>query len=283
MVATDTSLISQLWRYPFKSMGGECISRTVISQTGVLGDRRWAVRKVDQTGNAKQFPSLMNMMAHYPSEPTPKKIPAPVLTLPDGSTVIADHTSTASRLSEVLDSEVSVEMVRPASDLEFYRRMSKRSLDETRAILGLVDDEPLPDVSGFPMSVATFQNPPGTFFDCFSLLLMTDASLKTLQSAAPESEIDVRRFRPNLVLETSATGYPEQSWAGRRVRIGSCELQLTVPCPRCVMTTHGFADLPRDTSIMRTLVRECRHELGIYADVITPGEIRLGDTLTWMD
>ena len=45
MVATDTSLISQLWRYPFKSMGGECISRTVISQTGVLGDRRWAVRK----------------------------------------------------------------------------------------------------------------------------------------------------------------------------------------------------------------------------------------------
>ena len=91
MVATDTSLISQLWRYPFKSMGGECISRTVISQTGVLGDRRWAVRKVDQTGNAKQFPSLMNMMAHYPSEPTPKKIPAPVLTLPDGSTVIADH------------------------------------------------------------------------------------------------------------------------------------------------------------------------------------------------
>ena len=225
----------------------------------------------------------MNMMAHYPSEPTTKEIPAPVLTLPDGGTVIADHPSAASRLSEVLDSEISVEMVRPASDLEFYRRMSKRSLDETRAILGLVDDEPLPDVSGFPMSVATFQNPPGTFFDCFSLLLMTEASLKTLQSAAPESEIDVRRFRPNLVLETSATGYPEQSWAGRKVRIGSCELQLTVPCPRCVMTTHGFADLPRDTSIMRTLVRECRHELGIYADVITPGKIRLGDTLTWMD
>ena len=49
------------------------------------------------------------------------------------------------------------------------------------------------------------------------------------------------------------------------------------------MTTHGFDDLPRDTSIMRTLVRECEYELGIYADVITPGEISLDDRMHWLD
>jgi MOSC domain-containing protein YiiM len=43
------------------------------------------------------------------------------------------------------------------------------------------------------------------------------------------------------------------------------------------MTTHGFADLPRDTQIMRSLVREAGGSLGVYASVETPGNIRVGD------
>ncbi len=275
--------ISQLWRYPFKSMGGETIPHTVMTENGVLGDRRWAVRQAGQTGNGKQFPSLMTMQARYPTEPSTSEIPAPLMTLADGEVIAADHPDASSRLSSHLGEDISVEMVHPADDLDFYRRTAKRSLAETRAILGLTDDEPLPDLSGFPASVATFQNPPGTFFDCFSLLLLTESSLSALQAAAPDSMIDVRRFRPNLVVENADAGYPETQWPGRKIRIGSCELQLTVPCPRCVMTTHGFDDLPRDTSIMRTLVRECEYELGIYADVITPGEISLDDRMHWLD
>ena len=201
--------ISQLWRYPFKSMGGESISHAVMTQTGVLGDRRWAVRHEGQTGNGKRFPTLMTMQARYPTEPSTSEIPAPLLTLAEGEVIAADHPDAAPRLSRQLGADISVEMVRPADDLDFYRRTGKRSLAETRAILGLIDDEPLPDVSGFPASVATFQNPPGTFFDCFSLLLMTESSMRALQTAAPDSMIDVRRFRPNLVLEHADAGYPQ--------------------------------------------------------------------------
>jgi uncharacterized protein YcbX len=110
---------------------------------------------------------------------------------------------------------------------------------------------------------------------------MSTESLETLAKAAPEQAFRVERFRPNLLIETGSNAdYPERDWVGRRVRVGSAELEITIDCPRCVMTTHGFADLPKDPGIMRTLVRENGGELGVYATVKTPGTVKIGDPLT---
>ena len=45
------------------------------------------------------------------------------------------------------------------------------------------------------------------------------------------------------------------------------------------MTTHGFDNLPRDTDIMRVLVNQSGGNLGIYASVVTPGEVKPGDRI----
>jgi uncharacterized protein YcbX len=87
----------------------------------------------------------------------------------------------------------------------------------------------------------------------------------------------VRRFRPNILLDCEETGFVEANWAGKLLKIGGVTIKLTVPCPRCIMTTHGFDDLPRDTTIMRALVRECGHQLGIYAEVVNTGVVNVGD------
>jgi hypothetical protein len=49
------------------------------------------------------------------------------------------------------------------------------------------------------------------------------------------------------------------------------------------MTTHGFADLPKDPGVMRALVKETRGEIGVYATVEVPGTVRRGDAVELLD
>ncbi|MEX0941037.1 MAG: MOSC N-terminal beta barrel domain-containing protein [Pseudomonadales bacterium] len=269
--------VTEIWRYPVKSMAGEQLTETWIGEDGLPGDRAFAVRQNDNTRNAKKFPQLMQMRAYYPSNPEPGKVPVPLVSLAGEPGVPADDPAIAARISKLVGADISLEGLAPKDDLAFYERKEKRTVEESRAIYGLTEDEPFPDVSKMPARVAQFATPPGTFFDCFPLLVMTTASLKALAAAAPDSVIDVRRFRPNILIDTDETGFVEQDWVGKTLQIGATLISCEIPCPRCVMTTIGFHDLPRDTSIMRTLVRECGHELGIYAEVKTPGQLRLGD------
>ncbi|HEU4430493.1 MAG TPA: MOSC domain-containing protein, partial [Myxococcota bacterium] len=99
---------------------------------------------------------------------------------------------------------------------------------------------------------------------------------------APSSRIDVRRFRPNLVIEAESEGTPEIAWKGRKLAIGAASLEVIVPCPRCVMITHGFGDVPQDTSLMRTVVRELDQNVGAYARIASAGEVRVGDAVELM-
>jgi uncharacterized protein YcbX len=59
--------------------------------------------------------------------------------------------------------------------------------------------------------------------------------------------------------------------------VGSATLDVLGPCPRCVMITHGFDDVPQDTGLMRTVVKEADQNVGIYARVARGGEVRIGD------
>lgn len=278
--------ISALYRYPVKSMGGERVDALSLSHRGVYGDRAWAVRDEERGGirGGKRFPELMQCSARYLETPPDEGSISAELTLPDGSTLGIDDPATAERLSDLVRSPLTVWPLLPADQLEHYRRGAPVLDDmeaEFRRIFGRTADEPLPDVSGFPDFLREFESPPGTYFDAFPILLMTTESLATLEQSAPEQAYHVDRFRPNLLVETGSDDpFPERSWLGQTLRIGTVELEITMNCPRCVMTTHGFRDLPKDPGIMRTLVRENGGELGVYATVRTPGEIRQGDSLT---
>ena len=215
------------------------------------------------------------------------------ITLPDGSTVRTSDADVDARVSAALDHQVRLERLRPADDLEHYRRGAPDSDDvvaELRGIFGREDDEPFPDFSVFPPEIAEFESPPGTYYDVFPLMVMTEAALVRARGAAlPESNVDINRFRPSVVVDTgddgadaSTPGHPEFDWTGRRATIGTATIEFGAPCPRCVMVTREINDeIPADRAVLRHIVRDLDQNLGVYATIVTPGTVAVGDALTF--
>ena len=284
---TRVARLHSIHRYPIKSMGGETLDEVELSSRGLPGDRGWAVRDEVRGGirGAKQLAALMQLRARSLGPPLASgSLPAEI-ELPDGATTRTDDPRAAEEISRAIGHTVTLWPLLPAEARDHYRRGAPThdTMDtELRAVFGRQPDEPLPDLSKLPRELFEFESPPGTYFDAYPLLVMTRASLATMQSRAPDSRIDVRRFRPNLLLDDTENGseLPEHGWIGSELEIGDARIRIEISCDRCVMTTHGFADLPKDPGIMRALVRENAGQLGAYATVVRPGRVRVGDSVT---
>lgn len=281
--------IKEISRYPIKSMRGETLNAVELAARGIPGDRVWAVRDEVRGGirGAKQIPKLMTLSARFTTPVGSGSSPAEIL-FPDGSRASTADADINERLSNALDHLVSLWPLLPADALAHYKRGEPTHEDlelELRTIFGRAPDEPLPDLSVFPPEIFEYESPPGTYFDAFPLLLLTSTSLNSMQQRVPASAFDVRRFRPNFLISetTSANPFPEQDWRGKRVRIGEATLRVTVECPRCIMVTHPQDDLPKDPGIMRALVRESGGNLGVYATIVQPGRVMVGDIVELLE
>jgi uncharacterized protein len=115
-------------------------------------------------------------------------------------------------------------------------------------------------------------------FDDGPVHLLTSASLRRLETAhgAP---VEASHFRPNLVLDSdAAAGFLEDAWVGRRLAVGSdLVLDIRATMPRCVMVTLPQQGLPGDAELLRTTTDANQGDLGVVADVVTPGVVEIGD------
>lgn len=272
--------IDELWRYPVKSMIGERIDRVTLNPLGIVGDRTWATRDLDRGGirGAKKIAGLMQIAASSTGGGHAR------LRFPDGQEALTSDPDVNDRLSAALEHPVRLEALRPADDVEHFRRGGPDHDDvetELRAIFGREADEPLPDFSVFPAEIVEFESPPGTYYDCWPLLVMSTSALAALREALPDSNVDVRRFRPSFVVDTGdAPGHPEFDWTGHTAAIGTARIEFLDPCPRCVMVTREVdPSVPVDRSVLRHVVAELGQNLGTYARVTQPGELSVGDPI----
>ena len=298
--------VQQIWRHAVKSMAGEKLEACEVGARGIPGDRGWAVR--DETSgeitNGKRIPLLMQCSATYRTAPAAGIDTQAEIILADGTVTATDEGDVNSQLSRLFGKQVTLWPLQPASNTEFYRRAgtsariagrltrfsSFRSLLPTLTSFGTMNrqmremfsreaDEPIPDISQLPQEVLEFTSPLGTYFDAFPINLLTTASLTQMAKLNPGAIWDVRRFRPNFLVETNdeLEGLVEAEWAGRVLRLGEIKLKLEIPCARCGMTTHAQKDLPKDPSVLRSIVKEADQNMGIYASVISGGRVSIGD------
>jgi len=276
--------VKEIWRYPVKSMAGERMQRANVGVLGIHGDRGWAIRdeKAGEIRNARKLPRLLHCVAVYMREPSENDVPPVQITMPDGTTFRSDSAEANARLSELLGRPVSIWPIQPPTERDFLRRGTPDNPDftaEMRAVFGRLEDEPLPDFSAMPPQILEFTSPLGTYFDVFPFHLITTASLSALASRNPAADFNSRRFRPNVLVETERgiEGLAEAEWSGRTIQIGATRIKLEMPAVRCLIPTLDQPGLPKDPSVLRTVVRDAAQNLGAYATIATGGAIAVGD------
>lgn len=288
--------VTQLWRFPVKSMGGTPVERLLLDRRGVHADRLWAVRDLehDITASARRAPALLGCSARYAEEPGPDagpgNVPEVIVTMPDGRELSSAGDELDCALSELLNRDVRLTALPPVGDTSLHRLSVQQtranySPSEVRRDFGLSSSETLPDTSVFStrqmLTLARYATPPGTFVDLSPVHVLSTNSLAALSAGATEGDMpyDVRRFRPNVLvaLEEPDSGYPEADWVGGEVEIGSTLLQVTNPTVRCVVPTRPQPGLPLDRALTRRLAERTDRFLGVYADVGSPGVVRVGD------
>lgn len=285
----EAGRITEIWRYPVKSMAGERLSAIDVNGLGFHADRTWAVRDraADATTSAKRLPALLMCNARYAGTPQrdagPGHAPEVIIGFPDGSEISSADPGVHRALSAYLDHDVELRALPPVSERGQYRTpMATKS--DLRTIFGLGPDDPLPDLSMFPIrklaEISRYATPIGSYVDAYPVHLLTTRSLQSMSALATGSDFDVRRFRPSLLIDTADTAeLPELGWCGGVLHAPGCALSPMIPTIRCAMPTHRQPGLDRDPEITRTVAAHARRCLGVYGDVHTPGRIAEGDVL----
>ena len=275
MPAADGSngSVLSLWRYPVKSMQGEEIVSSFVTERGLFGDRAYALMDAEDgktvtAKNPKKWPTMFKFRAAF-TEPVnaPDTVPSVRITAPDGEIL----SSKQDDLNEVLSSKLGRAVVFADKPPE------KPHLDE------YWPDEA--DVPGLPHSddVTDENTLENTFFDLAFLHILSTATIDALRAAYPAGRFEARRFRPNILVDAGTEAFAENAWIGKTIAIGDeVQLKITGPCPRCVMTTLAQSDLPKDPGILRAAVQHNGAHVGVYAETVQGGVIRQGDLIRFL-
>jgi uncharacterized protein YcbX len=91
--------------------------------------------------------------------------------------------------------------------------------------------------------------------------------------------LDPRHLRANVVVATSEP-FLEETWLGRDVRVGEVVVRVSEAIERCRMVGVAQVGLPARPGMLKAIGDH--HDLlaGVYASVLRPGTISVGDPVT---
>jgi uncharacterized protein YcbX len=237
---TTLATIKQIYIYPVKSMRGIPVNEAQLSIHGFLGDRRYAF--VQQALAAKDdFPWM-----------TGREKPPMIL-----------HTTRFERIPTMEDKDVPV-FVRTPEGTE-YNVTDPRLCEHVSQLLG--------------HPVFLLKNGRGNY-DTQQVGLISLSSVAQLEKESA-TKIDHRQFRANLYIEP-ADGVPfvENEWVGRVLKLGEgAQIGITDEDERCMMINLNPDTAKQDPAVLRTVTQKHGQHMGIYANVVAPGLVRVGDKI----
>jgi uncharacterized protein len=247
--------VAWISRTPVKALALEHVQEAELGEGGVAGDRRFYL--VGETGrliNNKDFPTFQLIRAAYDDERETL-----TFTLTDGREV----TGTVERGEEV----ETIFHKRPRSARLVLGPWSDAVSELAGERLRLVE----PSASGTDRG----RNGAAT--------LLATASLGALGAVLGVDAVDGRRFRMNFGVD-GLEAHEEDTWIGRRVRVGDAVVIPHGNVGRCVITTQNPDTAVSDLDTLKGLAAYRREletteplSFGVHAAVAQSGRVRVGD------
>ncbi len=231
--------LKEIVRHPIKSFRGENVQQTFIAPYGLYGDRSHAFLDETRPGKYLTATQLPEMIGY-----------------------------TASFIGEeTLDTYPSIKIVSPEGKI--YKWGDQELLTE----LEQKSDRRIKGIQYSPQQV-----PLGAIEE-EHVLIVTDTSLQEM-SAMWGQGVNYRRFRPNLIFSLYENiPFVEDTWFGKCIRIGEAELEIVRHCERCMIITIDPDTLTFEKTLLKTVVQKRNNHFGVYASVIKPGKVNVGDSI----
>ena len=261
--------VSALYEYPVKSLGGHARTELEPTERGFADDRRWMFTDADGTFiTQRQHPGMARFAAATVGESGLR-----IYRIADGATVWA------------------TEVARPTGG----NRQRVRVWDDTFSAATVEVPAALGDTLGLPGAGLVYMDSSSnrpvdgryarhgetvSFADGYPYLITSEESLRDLE-ARREAPLDMRRFRPNIVV-SGATPFAEDDWTG--IRIAGHTFYLPKPCARCVMVTHAPDTGERDLRVLSTLAAYRKRDSKVLFGMNAlwsggSGPLRVGDAV----
>lgn len=231
--------VSEIWRFPVKSVRGESLESAEFDANGLAFDRGWSILDLasGKTLTARRSPALLMASAQVSEGQV-------VLTLPDGTEANED-----SVLSTWLGTDVS--LVRATAEA------------------GGTYENPMDFENDADW--VSWTGPSGAFHDSTRTRI-------SLVSAATIGGWERDRFRTNLIV-TGLEARAEDDWVDRTISVGEASLVVTKRIDRCVMVTRPQPGIERNLAVLRSINAEHDRCLGIGTLPSGQGTINVGDAL----
>jgi uncharacterized protein YcbX len=234
--------IAGIWRYPVSSLGGEQLTSVWLTPAGIVGDRQYAL--IDAASGVPAAPekhARWRKALHLQAQCVAGQLPT--IAFPDGQRLPVDDRSLNGMLSDYFGFATAIAAHQP------------------------IDGHP-----GFPRTEHRHAH--------FPMHVLTSASLQRLAELRQVETVDVRRFRPTVLIDTGqASSFVEKQWIGQSLRLGTVCVQAKEETTRCGMTFIAQPGVEDDPEILRSILRHNKRHLGINCTVDVVGTLRTGDAV----
>jgi uncharacterized protein YcbX len=259
--------VEALFRYPVKSMGGERLEAANLGWYGLEGDRRLAFRRMnDHSGMPWLTASKLPDLVRY-----------------------APHRSEDGRQDDAAQDDAAQKGGAPGDPQKGDIPTHIRTPDgEVMPVFGEDLAAEVGRRYGAPVQMMQLRH---GIFDEASISVIASDTVSEIGRLA-ERSLDVRRFRPNVVVRLLRPApFEEDTWVGGVLTFGegggegdgqendAPAIAVTMRDERCSMVNLDPDTASIASEVMKAVVRAHQNTAGIYATVTRTGRLAVGQTI----